>query len=297
MKQFAVIGHPIGHSISPVIHLAAYGGMGLAHQYATRDCPNPEAVSEVRAELAAGRLSGVNITVPWKRLALELADHVDDSARRTGAANVWVRTEAGEIVAHNTDAPALAERIRAGLGTVAGEAGELAALVLGSGGAARAAVVACQVVGARPLYVSSRKWHGDAGEWPGAAEFRELGATPVAWGESAHAEMDTARAAPRCRVLLQATSAGMRGVGAGDAVARVIPWAKLDPRTFVYDVVYIPAETEFLRAARAAGLACEGGLSMLIGQAAAAIRLWLGREPDLELMNAAARRALFGAQP
>jgi shikimate dehydrogenase len=173
--------------------------------------------------------------------------------------------------------------------------GEFEALVLGAGGAARAAVVACQSIGAHRVYVSSRKWIGDRADWPHDSDFRALDATPVLWSGPAGAAMSVGAAAPRCRIVVQATSAGMSGIGGGGAVAELLPWSNLDRSGFVYDVVYNPPETEFLRAAARAGVAHEGGLSMLVGQAAAAIELWLAQRPDSDLMNAAAQNALFGA--
>jgi shikimate dehydrogenase len=310
MKTFALLGHPVGHSVSPAIHHAAYSCLGLDHRYVAIDCPDADAVREQKNALARGDLGGVNITVPWKTLALRLADEVDESARRTGACNVWVRRDDGKIVAHNTDTSALAERLQAGLSATPSEG--FSALVLGAGGAARAAVVACLDIAAHTVFVSSRKWRGGPGPglggvWEGAEEFRALGATPIAWcGDvegglgpraAGGATTDIAAAALGCRLIVQATSAGMRGAGAGDEVADIVPWSMLPERAFAYDLVYNPAETPFLKAAAAHRISSEGGLSMLVGQAAFAFELWLGLAPDRERMHEAAHQAIFGAKP
>lgn len=293
MKTFAVLGHPIAHSLSPALHHAAYLELGLDHRYVTIDCPDEEAVRAQRTALVKGELGGVNITVPWKRTALALADRVDASAARTGAANVWVRSPDGEVVAYNTDAGALRDCLHAGL--VETGASPVRALVLGAGGAARAAVVACLDLGAASVCVSARKWQGDPASWEQARAFRELGANPVAWTESALARECVSSAAEGCTLIVQATSAGMLGVGGGEQVASIVPWSRVDRSAFVYDVVYKPARTPFLDAAQQQGLSHEGGLSMLVGQAALAIQLWLGVLPSHERMRAAANQALFGA--
>jgi shikimate dehydrogenase len=295
VKTFALLGHPLGHSVSPALHHAAYEQFGLDHRYVTIDCPDEDAVKAQREALVRRELAGLNITVPWKRLALRLADRVDPSAARTGAANVWVRTEEGQVVAHNTDAGALRDCLRAA--RIPRDAENLETLVLGNGGAARAAVVACLEAGARIVRVSARKWRGVRAAWEHVADVVQLGATPVAWVDDAGAASNApvATAALQSGLIVQATSAGMKGVGGGDQVAAVIPWSRLPSSVFVYDVVYNPERTPFLDAAREHGLRHEGGLSMLVGQAALAIHSWLGLEPSHERMREAATRAIFGA--
>jgi shikimate dehydrogenase len=98
-------------------------------------------------------------------------------------------------------------------------------------------------------------------------------------------------------VIVQATSAGMKGVGGGETVVEVIPWDLLARTVFLYDVVYNPPVTPFLQRAAQAGLRAEGGLSMLVGQAGLAIQIWLGVEPPLQAMREAAEAVLFGGQP
>src|SRR5690242_6072985 len=106
--RFVLIGHPVGHSVSPAIHGAAYRALGVQHRYDVCDCPTPDDVRAQVARLRAREIAGANVTVPWKRLALELADRSDASARATGVANVLSRADDGQIVASNTDAGALA---------------------------------------------------------------------------------------------------------------------------------------------------------------------------------------------
>jgi shikimate dehydrogenase len=285
--KFGLLGHPVGHSVSPAIHQAAYDAFQLPHVYSLCDCPTADDVEAQVGELRAGRWAGLNVTVPWKRVALRLADAVDHSAAETGAANVLVREPSGRIVAHNTDAPALGRLLAAGTVPAPVQTG----LVLGNGGAALAAVVAAKRAGCDRVYVSARRWLETMLPWDAASEFEKLGATPIAWGQSVLGVV-----APDVTLVVQATSAGMRGVGGGDELVAALPWDKFPKSVFAYDVVYNPEVTPFLVRASELELRCEGGLSMLVGQAAFAIELWLGvSAPHAQLMKRA-RAAIFGRQ-
>jgi shikimate dehydrogenase len=289
-KRFVLLGHPVAHSVSPAIHQAVYAQLRWPHRYEAVDCPDRASVERQLRALRDGELAGANVTVPHKLLALELADRVDPSAQATGAANV-LRLESDEVVAHNTDAPALAKLVRMGARR-AGCEQPAQALVLGTGGAALAAVVACSQAGIQSVFVSGRRWLNSSRDWPRQREFERLGAQVLAW-EDDHGAPCVSLLAPDCDVIIQASSAGMLGVGNGESVTRVIPWRRLSPTCFVYDVVYNPPRTPFLDAAREVGLEQEGGLSMLVGQAALAVNLWLGQAPDEAAMMAAAERAMF----
>jgi shikimate dehydrogenase len=120
-------------------------------------------------------------------------------------------------------------------------------------------------------------------------DIARLGAEPLAWGDG---DGPLADFAARSDVVVQATSAGMHGAGPGEDVARVVPWSRLSKTSVAYDLVYNPADTEFQRRARAAGLVARGGLGMLVLQAARAFELWLGVAPPREPMLAAALAAL-----
>ena len=290
-RRFVLIGHPVGHSLSPAIHNAAYESLGLAdHGYAAVDCPDDAAVRAQVDALRRGEISGANVTVPWKRLALELSDEADPSARDVGAANVLASTRDGErrtIVAYNTDVRALADELRRG------RPDARVALVIGDGGAALAAVAACRVLGASRVFVVARRFRGERdATWSTATALDALGAIPTAWPERANADTDFRRAALASDILIQSTSDGMHGATDGTAVRDLVPWGELRPETFAYDLVYNPAMTPFVAAARARGLSADSGLGMLVGQAALAIEIWLGRSPDRSLLRAAAERAL-----
>lgn len=134
--KFALIGHPVSHSLSPVIHRAAYRELGLAHEYELIDAPTEADVARVVAAVRSGELGGVNVTIPWKRQAYAAADRHAVLAERLGVANVLARA-GGQIIAHNTDALALEVEFKRLVATPR-------AIVLGSGGAAPAVVAAAR---------------------------------------------------------------------------------------------------------------------------------------------------------
>lgn len=289
--RFILIGHPVGHSLSPAIHTAAYAELGLTGlRYDAVDCPDAASVKEQLAAIRRGEIEGANVTVPWKLLALELADELDPSARSTGAANVLRPVGpagARRLVAHNTDVPALASELSAGNAPVR------SAAIIGNGGAALAAVAACRAMGAAEITVVARRFRGARGPaWEREPELSALGARAVAWPDEAGESSEWRAAVLRANVIVQSTSDGMSGATDGRSVAGVVPWAEVRRDAFAYDLVYNPAVTPFVASARSHGLRAESGLGMLVGQAALAIELWLGKRPDSVALRHAAEQAL-----
>ena len=298
-ERFVLIGHPVTHSVSPSIHHAAYDALGLDCRYELVDTPDDVAVRAVLEALRSGEIRGINVTVPHKKLTLSLADRCESPAREIGAANVLSRAADGALVAHNTDAAALAHELEQRAPRAR------SAVVIGGGGAGLAAVAALRNIGVTQIGVVARGWRTglDPKEWPGADAFRALGATVTAWPERPaslreeqdHVADDAWEAlVVSSQIIVQATSAGMQGAEPGEAVRDIIPWLRLERSVLACDLVYNPPVTPFLEAALAAGLEFEGGLGMLVGQAALAIELWLGVEAPRDAMRRAAELALAG---
>jgi shikimate dehydrogenase len=290
--KFALIGHPVAHSLSPVIHRAAYRELGQAHEYELIDTPSEADVARVVAAVRSGQLAGVNVTVPWKRQAFAAADRRSALADSLGVANVLAR-EGQQIVAHNTDALALEVEFKRLVET-------RRAIVLGSGGVAPAVVAAARAAGIAEVCVSARRFEPGQppATWPGAAELLRLGAELLAWPASSAAAQAEFRA--RCQpagLVVQCTSAGMQGKDSGEPLAELVPWTTLPSDALAYDLVYAPLETPFLRVAREAGRPTAHGLNMLVGQAALAIEIWLGQKPAAEPLLAAALEELERRQP
>ncbi len=227
--------------------------MGLAHTYEAVRASAPDLGLWI-AKLRRGEIGGINVTVPHKRTALELADESDPIARACDAANVLVR-KGERVIAFNTDVPSLVAELADNRAEPGGTA-----IVLGNGGAARAAVLALEQLGASKIIVRARR----GGDEPLTSTGTEQGA----------------------RWIVQATSAGMTGADPGDALARAVRF-DLAPRALVLDLIYEPRETPFLAAARVAGLRTKNGLGMLVRQGALAFELWLGVAPSLDIMRAA----------
>jgi shikimate dehydrogenase len=290
--RFAVIGTPIDHSLSPVMHAAAFAALGVRHVYERVHTTADELPKRVQ-ELRDGTFAGLNVTVPHKEKVLELVDEISSSVRAIGAANTLVRGAGGVIVAHNTDAPALRQELEqlgdhAGLGPPrSGGHMEQATfkdrsvLVLGSGGAARAALVALATLGANTIIVRGRNVEN-------ASKLQTLipGITVVVEALEA-----PAREREDLAGIVQATTCGMTGGPDGEQVAAAVDWKSVPSDAIAFDVVYRPRETPFLRAARARNLVSDDGIGMLARQGALAEQLWLGVSPPVEVMMKALEQA------
>lgn len=292
--RFAVIGSPIHHSLSPVMHRRAFEVLGLPHVYEKIET-YPADLERRIAELRAGDFAGLNVTVPHKEKVLELVDEVSSSVKAIGAANTLVRRADGTVVAHNTDAPALRQELEqlgdfAGLGPPrSGGKMELATfrdrsvVVIGSGGAARAALVALATLGPNRIIVRSRNPENAA----------KLAA--IVPGTTVDVEPLQAPARERDDLagVVQATTCGMLGGPPGESVAAAVAWSSVPADALAFDVVYVPRDTPFLRAARGRNLVADDGLGMLARQGALAFQLWFGVVPPVDAM----RQALLQANP
>lgn len=278
--------------MSPAIHGEAYRHCAIDATYELRDAPTEADVLSLVAQVRAGEIHGANVTVPYKQLALRAADYPDASAAEIGAANVLCRDQAGRVVAYNTDALGLCDellRLKSLAGARLGRRG--AALVLGNGGAAFAAVVACRSAGFAPVRVTARRFDPSVpeAEWPGFSALIRLSAELVAWPGYGS---DALRAVHEDTALIvQATSAGMKGAGGGDELVSLLGLDAFPP-LLAYDLVYNPSRTPFSLAAQGAGHVADTGLGMLVGQAAHAIEIWFGVTPARAPLLEAARGAL-----
>jgi shikimate dehydrogenase len=272
MPRLAVLGHPVAHSRSPAMHNAALAELGLARKWSYEAIEVlPAHFAELVRSLPGDGFAGVNVTVPHKLAALELADSPSDAAREIGAANT-LTFSGGGVRADNTDA----------VGIVAAVAEPLAgrrALVLGAGGSARAAVWALRQAGAEVSI-----WNRT--EAKAAALAAELGAT--------HERRETRDQSLDFDVLVNATTVGMaqaseRPPAPGDLKALPFDADALIEGQVLVDLVYGSHETALAARARERGARVVDGLEVLVHQGAAALRIWTGAEPPIEVMRAAAR--------
>ena len=255
-----VMGHPVEHSLSPRFQNLFIEETGVDAVYVAFPCP-PERLPEALAGLHAAGVHGLNLTIPHKEAALRFV--VPDAlAMRIGAVNTLVRAEDGWH-GTNTDAEGVVAAARA-LGFAPGQR----VLLLGAGGAARAAAWALAEAGAGEIAVANRS----AARAEALAEALRAGghaARAVPWVEDA-----VQKAARQAEGIVQATSLGLHDEAFPFALAGA-GWA--------LDLVYTPKGlTDFVRRARAAGRRAEDGLRMLVYQGAASFAHWFGVRPDAE---------------
>ncbi|HZJ55357.1 MAG TPA: shikimate dehydrogenase [Myxococcaceae bacterium] len=266
MPRFAVIGDPIAHSASPRLFRWLAERLGVTMSYEAIRVPAGE-LPAVLEEARAGRWDGLSVTIPHKQDALVLADRADPRAARTGAANCLVRSPDGRLVAHNTDLEGVVQALARHGRSLAGSA----VLLLGAGGAARAAAIAARDGGVARLWIANRH-PARALDLASAFDGEAIPLSAQALGP----------VLPRVDLVLQATSVGM------DAPedSPLPPGCVLHDRLTVMDMVYRPLRTRLLRDAEAAGARAIDGLWMLGFQGLAALRLWTGAEPGAEVAAA-----------
>ena len=292
--RFAVIGSPVAHSKSPAMHCAAFRALGLPHTYEKLETSAAELPARVEA-LRCGELAGLNVTVPHKQKVLTLVDELDASARATGAANTLVRLANGRIRAHNTDTPAIADELARLAGECRSRFAGGTGLVIGTGGAARAAIVAlASHLGVKRVLIRGRSLAETSNAVAYVRQIDRLlaaaggrGVAVALGADGLHAPEKEQKEESRIVAIVQATSCGMRGGPPGEVVAEAVRWERVPANAVALDVVYAPPDTPFLVAARARGLACDHGLGMLARQGALAFELWLGLRPPLGVMRAA----------
>jgi shikimate dehydrogenase len=279
--KLGLIGYPLGHSLSPKLHAAALRALGLEGEYVLYPIPAEDAagLAALVGRLREGELAGLNVTIPHKQNVMPLVDSLSDGAGSIGAVNTLYMKD-GALVGHNTDAPGFLKDLGRFLGS--SPPAERKAVVLGSGGGARAVVHALlhdgwDVTVAAVLMDQAR---GLVESLTGRAErFREsLRAVPAG-------RKPLARLLKSTTLLVNASPVGM------SPKADESPWPAglgFPPRAAVYDLVYNPMVTRLVREARAAGLRARTGLGMLVEQAALSFACWTGQAAPVDVMFTAA---------
>lgn len=287
MKYVGVIGDPGKRSLSPVFQQAAIDALGLDITY-ERWATLPDGLATRLAGLRAPHVLGANVTIPHKEAVIPMLDQLDELAGKVGAVNTIVNRE-GRLHGHNTDVEGFLRALR---DDAEFDATGKSAVIVGAGGAARAVVVALAAVGARSIVVINRTYLRasrlveDLAPTDGETELHALPDIFPSWAE----------AMSRADLLVNCTSTGQSASDNGAQGAAEeespVPFDEIRPGMLVYDLVYVPAETPLMKAARAAGARALGGLPMLIYQGAGSLRLWTGQNAPVDIMRRAAREAL-----
>lgn len=267
-----VVGSPVNHSLSPLIHNAWLEAAGVDGVYVAFPCGAGRFAAFVEG-LRGGTVAGLNVTVPFKEEALAATDEATPRAARAGAANLLVFRADGTVWADNTDGEGLMGALAVQAPGLKVQGGPV--VVLGAGGAARGAAAALLEAGASDVRIVNRTLAR-------AEALAEAVSGPVSvFGADDAAAFDGAG------LVVNATTLGLGG-GAGPKV----PFARLAPGAAVMDMVYRPLETDLLARGRAAGLIGVDGLEMLIHQAAPSFEAFFGQAPPKIDVRALALKAL-----
>ncbi len=271
-RLYGLIGHPVSHSLSPVIHSTVFREAGIDAEYLLWDLRRREV--HIVVEALRGLVNGFNVTIPYKEVVRRHCDRESNEVCILGAVNTVRVGENGDFECFNTDVAGV-ERCLEGYVREG-----FVMLVLGAGGAAKAAILGAVNLGASKILVSNR------------TRTRAIYVAAIAEGLGAKAEVVDWPPPPsvvaEADVVFNATPLGMEGVGGSPP----IPGEALSPYHIVFDAVYRPLETPLIQRAREKGARVIDGLCMLVWQALEADRIWLGIEPTNELYTKARQAAL-----
>ncbi|MCD6530781.1 shikimate dehydrogenase [Candidatus Bathyarchaeota archaeon] len=275
-KVCALIGDPVEHSLSPIMHNAAFKHLGLDYVYLAFRVRKEELKDAING-VKALKIYGLNVTKPLKVDILSLLDHLDESALKVGAVNTVLRI-GDKLIGYNTDGIGALEALREARVSLEG----VKAVILGAGGAARAVAFALapkvkELVILNRTVTKAKSLSRDLKS--------KLGVETRFGGLS---EVEKEKELEDADLLINATSVGMKP---NENLSPVDP-ELLRPDLTVFDIVYNPIETRLLREARKVGAKVVNGLSMLLFQGAASFSIWTCREPPLEVMREALKSAL-----
>lgn len=266
-----VIGWPVEHSLSPVLHAAGFASLDIDWTYVAFPTP-PDSVQRVVEAARTLGIAGLSVTMPHKTAVVDLCDALTDSARVLQSVNTIEFRSDGRSIGHSTDGDGLVDSLRhEGVDPTSRDV-----LVLGFGGAGRAVCDALRRHGAKRIVVTNRSIVS-----PDRLDAMGLiGAEVIPWS-------DRNDVASSCDLVINCTSVGM-----GDDSSSPLTDSVFSDRHVAIDIVYHPSETPFLRAARTRGARTIGGIGMLVHQAARQEEIWIGRTPDVEAMKRAVSQVL-----
>jgi shikimate dehydrogenase len=264
-KTFAVIGDPIDHSLSPNIHNAAFKALGMDCTYIAYRVPRGE-LKEGIESLKQIKISGFNVTIPHKIEMVKYVDEQSEECRIIGAVNT-VTNEGGRLIGHNTDMDGFLEPIKKRNIAIKNED----VLLLGAGGAARAIVAGFAREGARKITIANRtKERG-----------QELSKFAASLGvESGETSLDEAgQSAGKYRFIVNATSVGLKNEPSP------ITTNTINSHNIVYDIIYMPMNTDFIAQSKKNSATVIYGYEMLLGQACLAFETWHKVKAPYEAMK------------
>ncbi|MGA7936861.1 MAG: shikimate dehydrogenase [Kovacikia sp.] len=273
-KLLGVIGYPVEHSLSPVMHNAAIADLGVDYVYIPLPV-KPEDLEQAINGFAAIGLQGFSITIPHKQAILPLLTEVSDIARGIGAVNTVWKTDTGWS-GTNTDV----EGFLAPLRKLDRDWTQVKAVILGNGGAARAVIAGCAQLGCAEIQVVGRddqKLETFLHSWIHS---------PLSVNLQVHTWNKLPKLLPETHLLVNTTPIGMSPQVERSPLSPA-EIERLSPHLIAYDLIYTPSPTRFLQQARQQGCVAIDGLEMLVQQGAAALKIWLQQPVPVNVMRQA----------
>ncbi len=279
MLKLGIIGYPLGHSISAVIQKAGLKSIGLEGSYDVMETPPEELINRIKY-IKANNYTGFNVTIPLKVPMSLFLDDIDDYANIAGCVNTVKVNEDKTFYGYNTDIYGFKTAIPTEINLKNKNAS-----ILGTGGAARAAVVGLAELGIKEIDFYSRNIINSKQTLDYVrAKFPEIIFNVY--------QIQNIRDLKQTSIIVNSTPIGMKGFMADQMPLEPSDLDKLTDETIIYDIVYNPVKTVLIKEAEKRGLKTITGLDMLIFQAQRAIEIWTNKTPDVNLMKIAALEAL-----
>lgn len=281
MKQFAIIGHPVAHSLSPLMHNTAFEALGMDCRYEAIDV-EPDDLEGAILDLRKRGFSGFNVTLPHKQSVMKLLDETEPEAEAIGAVNTVVRTN-DKLIGLNTDLLGFLESISPFRSRIEGAK----VLILGAGGAGRAVLYGL-LRHQQPASVTILNRSLEKAEEVAAA-FTTVRPETKLTSESLFVD-NLQKTIDEADVIINTTSVGMKPY----SNASPLEDAKFKKSQFIMDCVYVPIETKLIRMALGSKATALGGLDFLLHQGAASFQRWTGQAMPFEAVKNAVLKNLEG---
>ncbi|MGV3224007.1 shikimate dehydrogenase [Staphylococcus hyicus] len=259
--KFAVIGHPIQHSLSPLMHHANFKALSFDAEYETIDIPEAH-FHHIKDIIRSRQLDGFNVTIPHKERIIPYLDTLSDEAKEMGAVNTVVVKD-GKWMGYNTDGIGFVKGLESYYGTLQ----NAKILILGAGGASKGIAYQLKQKTKHPIYVANRTM----------SRFNS-------WSFEINAvHLDEVELiSPQFDIIINTTPLGM-----GQSKESILTFNRLKNETLVADIIYTPLMTPFLANARQNGYDIYNGLDMFVYQGAESFNIWTGRQANIEVMKSA----------
>lgn len=275
-KLFGLLGHPVGHSMSPIMHNDQFSFLGLDCYYHAFDVHPNELENAVNGIKALG-LSGFNVTIPHKVEIMKYLDEIDEEALQIGAVNTVVNRD-GKLYGYNTDGKGFAVSLQ----TIAGaDFLNKKMLIVGAGGAARGVFVTLARMGANAIDIANRT----------VEKAEELiSNNPYRVQSSARSIKEAEKNLAEYQIIINTTSVGM----SPKIEELPLQLTNMQPETILSDIIYNPLETKWLKEGKIAGAVTQNGVGMFVGQGALAFEMWTKEKPDYNRMEQIVMKQLGG---